>query len=81
MNSVSGSTDGCWCASGRGSTFPVRCAKLGRTAAAAVADQVRDALSAAGYTVDEAATDSDLDDLFDGFALDQKEFLAQWPRK
>jgi hypothetical protein len=42
---------------------------------------VRDALSAAGYTVDEAATDSDLDDLFDGFALDQKEFLAQWPRK
>jgi hypothetical protein len=45
-------------------------------AAAAAADQVRDALRAAGYAVDEEDADSDLGDLFAGFSLDQREFLV-----
>jgi Nucleotidyl transferase AbiEii toxin, Type IV TA system len=45
-------------------------------AAAAAADEVRATLQAAGYTVEDEDPDSDLGDLFDGFDLDQKEFLV-----
>jgi hypothetical protein len=45
-------------------------------AAAAAADEVRDALRLAGYTVEDEAADSDLGDLFAGFTLDQKEFIV-----
>src|SRR5205823_3450076 len=45
-------------------------------AAAAAADEVRAALLAAGYSVQDEDADNDLGDLFDGFELDQKEFLV-----
>lgn len=45
-------------------------------AAAAAADDVRSALRAAGYSVTDEDVDSELGDLFSGFAADQKEFLV-----
>jgi hypothetical protein len=45
-------------------------------AAAAAADEVRAALHAAGYTVEDENADSDLGELFDGFDTDQREFLV-----
>jgi hypothetical protein len=43
-------------------------------AAGAVAEEVRAALLAAGFGVEEHTGDGDLADLFDGFALDMREF-------
>jgi predicted nucleotidyltransferase component of viral defense system len=45
-------------------------------AAAAAADEVRTALRAAGYTVEDEDADNDLGDLFHGFEMDQREFLV-----
>lgn len=45
-------------------------------AAAAAADEVRAALHAAGYTVEDEDADKELGELFDGFGLDYKEFLV-----
>jgi Nucleotidyl transferase AbiEii toxin, Type IV TA system len=45
-------------------------------AAAAAADEVRAALHAAGYTVEDEDADSDLGELFEGFEMDQREFLV-----
>lgn len=45
-------------------------------AAAAAAGEVRAALHAAGYTVEDEDADSDLAELFEGFEMDQREFLV-----